>query len=286
MYVEGNPVNRIDPSGRSSILSGLCMAQVLNPIPGGTIPFMSARGLVNLCKSFYSQDFWETYSAPGLGPYSCAELNKIAWKKPTTANELFGDYICERGPTDHFYFNGNDKLTHTLARSLAIHNQRMRFYLSGNIPFDEIKFDSVFAYLMEWRDLQSASGFPIMHITGTFEISIQDIGSGRVKFNVHNRTDLASGTHFLKRFPPDDQRTNPLSLERVIEEYPILGDHLAVEVLRNEDIVSVLKPQRRDETPNGMGGGNLDQTFTWTEKNLCGLYLVWPQYLRFLEIGN
>jgi hypothetical protein len=262
------------------------MAQVLNPIPGGTLPLMSASELVNLCKSFYSQDFWETYGAPGLGPYNCAELNKTAWRKPTTANELFGDYICERGPTDHFYFYGNDKLTHTLARSLAIHNQRMRFYLSGNIPFEEIKFDSIFAYLMEWRDLQSASGFPIMHIMGSFDISIQDIGDGRVKFNVDNITHLASGTHFLKRFPPDDQKTNPLSLEQVIDEYPALGYSEAMEVLRNENIVSVLKPQRRDQTTNGMGGGNLYQTFTWTEKNLCGLYLVWPQYLRFLEIGN
>ena len=89
---------------------------------------------------------------------------------------------------------------------------------------------------MEWRDLQSASGFPIMHIMGSFDISIQDIGNGRVKFNVHNRTDLASGTHFLNRFPPDDQKTNPLSLERVIEEFPALGYQEAVDVLRNEEV--------------------------------------------------
>jgi hypothetical protein len=125
-----------------------------------------------------------------------------------------------------------------------------------------------------------------MHIMGSFEISVENISGDRSKFTVHNRTDLSSGTHFLSRFPPEEERTNPLSLEKVIDEDTSLANQPAAWVLRNKDIVSVLKVQRRDQTFNGMGGGILDQTFVWTERNLCDLYLVWPQYLRFLDIGN
>jgi len=287
MYTEGNPVNRTDPSGKSSILSGFCMPQVLNPVvPSGTFPLMTARQLVNLCKGFYSPDFWKSYYVPGLGPYNCAELNKTSWHKPTTVSELFGDYICERGESDHFRFNGTDRLTHILARSLAIHRVRMNYYLWGNVPYHEERFDTIGQYLMEWQDFRSASGFPLMHIMGTFEISVDDVGGNRVRFIVENRTDLASGTHFLGRFPPWEQRENPLSLEQVIDEDSSLENQPAVWVLRNTVIVSVLKAQRRTETASGMGGGNLWQTFVWTEKNLCDLYLIWPQYLDFLEIRN
>jgi RHS repeat-associated protein len=290
-YTHSNPVNYTDPSG-NNIYSGICMGQVLfKPIksmPGGLLN-MSAQRLVDLCKTFYSQGgFWQNYGVPGLGPYNCNELSKIAWNKPTTVNELFGDYICERGESDHFYFNGNDALTHKLARSLAIHNVRLEFYKNGNVPFHEEKFGGILQYLLEWNDLRVDSGFPIMHIMGSFNISVMDAGNNRVRFHVENRTDLASGTHFIGRFPPEGQEENPLSLEKFIAGNSVLQNQSAASVLSDESIVSVLKPQRRDETTNGMGGGNLYQTYSWTEDNLqfCNTFLLWPFYLDQINIGN
>jgi hypothetical protein len=105
--------------------------------------------------------------------------------------------------------------------------------------------------------------------------------------------DLASGTHFIGRFPPEGQSRYPLSLEEVLGKEQTLRNQLAWRVIASykDDyrgkIVSVLMPRTRLETSPGMGGGNFEQTFTWTERDMtCEIEdKPWPGYLQLLDIG-
>jgi hypothetical protein len=288
-YTISNPVNLTDPSG-NSIYSGTCMGQVFS---NGFLLNMSARRLVDLCKSFYSQSYWKNFGMAGIGPFDCS--SETEWSKPTTAGELFKDYICETGP-DHVMFYGKDTLTEKLARSRILGKIRRDYYDgTGKYPHEE-KFGSISSYVKEWADLVVDQEFPLVHVIGSFDISVQASGNNRVVFWAHNRTDLASGTHFIGRFPPTGQGENPLTLEEVIDKDPKVGDQAAWWVINTYKdkvggrggIVAILRPVARDFTGPGMGGGIYEQTFTWSEKDInCEIkFLPWPIYLPLLDIDN
>jgi hypothetical protein len=253
---------------------------------------MSAQSLVNHCKNFYSQSFWNNFSTPGgIGPYNCNSLNQIDYAKPTTAGELFGDYICERGP-EHVYFHGTDVLTHKLARSLALDSVRKKFYGNGSVylPRYEEKFGDPGSYINEWKDLAVDPEFPLVHLMGSFWVSVSSTVGDRIRIQVDNRTDLASGTHFIGRFPPEGQEATPYSLQDYIRDNPDEANKSAAWIVNTHpEIVSILQPLRRSQTGPGFGGGNFEQTFTWTERDLgCWAALPWPIYIYWpgLEIGN
>lgn len=284
-YTLSNPINLTDPSG-NSIYSGICMGHVFT---NGYLLNVSAKRLVEICKDFYSPSYWKNFGVAGIGPFDCA--SETIWRKPTTAGELFKDYICETGP-DHVKFFGRDILTAKLARSRILGKIRREYYSGmGKYPYEE-KFGSISAYVLEWADLVVDREFPLVHVIGSFDVSVRANGNGRVVFWAHNRTDLASGTHFVGRFPLDGQGDNPLTLEEVIDNNSEIGNQPAWWVINthNDDyrgeIVAILRPVARDFTGPGIGGGNYEQTFMWSEKDInCEIrFLPWPIYLQLLDI--
>jgi hypothetical protein len=208
------------------------------------------------------------------------------WRKPTTAGELFRDYICERGPKD-VYFNGNDTLTKKLSRSILLDEIRREYY-GGNGKYPkEQRFGSISKYIKEWADLLVDQEFPLVHVLGSVDVSVAGVGGGRVRFWVHNRTDLASGTHFIGRFPPEGQAETPYSLEDYVRDHPDQAGWSAGWLINtHSEIVSILSPRVRSETLGGMGGGNYDQTFVWSERYLgCEMQnRPWPVYLQLLDV--
>jgi len=290
-YTLSNPTNYVDPSGFSYeppqlFPSQLCGASTLSF--GTATLTLSAIELINLCKEFYSQSTWRNFSLPGgIGNYDCETLNSQTYTKPISARELYGDYICERGP-DHVYFNGQDILSQKLAQSIIINFVRKKYYKDGF--FDkEVKFGNPIIYAIAWTDLLIEREFPLMHILGSIDVVIKPAGQNRIQFQVDNRTDMASGTHFVGRFPPEGQEDFPLTLERFIQSNPDKANSNALQlIMSNKEIVAILSPQDRTGTIPGMGGGNFRQTFTWTEDNVgCYIHLPWPTYLMYpgLNIG-
>ena len=247
-YALSNPENLTDPSG-NSILSGICMGQVFSN--GLQMPGMSSQQLVALCKDFYSPSYWKNFGVAGIGPFDCS--SETEWSKPTTAGELFKDYVCETGP-DHVKFHGKDVLTAKLARSRILGKIRREYYSGqGKYPYEE-QFGSISAYLKEWADLAVDHEFPLVHVMGSFDISVKASGNNRVVFWAHNRTDLASGTHFIGRFPPNGQGSNPLTLEEVMSKDPKVANQPAFWVINTYKdqyrgkIVAILRPVARDFT--------------------------------------
>jgi hypothetical protein len=129
--------------------------------------------------------------------------------------------------------------------------------------------------------------FPLTHFLGSFDYKVARFASDRVEYEISNRTDLSSGTHIPLRYPPEEERDNPYSLEQFIEEYPFLASMEASLILAgNPKIVSVLKMKTRSETSFLMGGGTMFQTFKWSERYLgCGLEnLPWSVRLTMLDV--
>lgn len=283
-YSNANPVNHTDPDG-NSIYSGICMGEVFTK---GLLLNISARKLIEHCKDFYTKNFWKNFGVAGMGPFTCPYLVTKPWIKPTSAGELFKDYICETGP-EHMYFDGSDRLTHLMADSVALDRVRKMFYRNGGdfLPKYHEDFTDIPKYIGEWADLINHPEFPLVHLVGSFIVSINQTMGDRIRIQVDNRTDLASGTHFIGRTPPPGQASNPYSLENYIQEHPDQADSASWWLINNNDkIISILSPETRADTGPGMGGGNLYETFTWTESKCWPRILPWPFYLWFLNIGN
>jgi len=282
-YVENNPVNLTDPSGYSSILPTACI-------------WGTAKECVDYFKWFYSKEGPIEQAGQVMGGiFDCSNRRDGNWSIPQTTMELATDYICERGP-EHVIFYGMNDLTQELVRSILIARVRDEFYRSGDIRnARELKFN-VPEYIIAWLDaLPPANNgaiprFPITQFLGSFDYMVYRLPSGRVKYQIDNQTDMASGTHFPGRFPPESDRYNPLSMEWVIDEHPDLESMNSMKMILtyvNENglkVVSVLRPKTRRGT-GGTGSGVMKQTFTWTERYLdCGLPRFWPAYLPYLDV--
>jgi RHS repeat-associated protein len=282
-YSHSNPVNYTDSSGHSIG----CLGSVFSY---GTIPVgMKASQLISMCREFYTPNYWAQH-----GIFNCNNLNAL-WSKPQTVGALFQDYICERGP-DLVSFDRKDNLTKQLIYSVLLDKVRREFYRGGTSYPKEYPFNIAEA-LMAFGDTYAANiihtpDFPLTHFLGSFNATVTAMNSGRIKIIIDNRSDLASGTHFPLRYPPEGEGTTPLSLEKVIRENPSLANNEAWYVIINyrdsagRPIVSILPPLSRSQTPNGMGGGIMRQVFTWTENDLsCEIQkLPWPIYLPLLNI--
>ena len=117
---------------------------------------------------------------------------------------------------------------------------------------------------------------------GSFDYRIQPSWNGRLSFWISNRTERASGSHFIGRFEPYYQG----SLEELVKLRPELRGKVVETVISQYNVISVLKAKTRTETIGDEGGGKMVQTFTWSENNLGCLDSIWPLYLQFLDIGN
>jgi RHS repeat-associated protein len=286
LYGYASPIVYTDPTGQSPLfclpLIG-CVDTAKNAVTAaklaysktGPVVLAIAQGATN------GQSIWRNR-------FIC--LNS-RWSKPETAIELLADYFCERGP-EHVEFSGSDVLTKELARSVLLDRVRKEFYNNPDTPYPrEMQFNPGEFALAILDSFIAGSvidpDFPLTHILGSFDYSVTKSGGGRLELVVTNRTDLASGTRIPGRFSPNDNKFDPLSVEQIITDNPELENEGILRLLQdNPEIITILNPVERSNTQLWMGGGNMQQTFTWSEKLLdCGLQkLPWPVYLPFLGI--
>ncbi len=280
-YVSANPANQKDPSGYGPD----------DCLPGiGCLSWLTAGDAVSRAQSVYSKTGPIALAGQGLGGrFDC---NNPQWSLPTSTGELTADFICERGP-DHVLFDGSSQLTLELARSPLLDRVRREFFeKKGDVPAGkELRFN-VPEYGMASLDLVS-SGFrrdvPITQFLGSFDYTVDRLGSERAQVRIDNQTDRSSGTHFVGRFPPGHERNNPLSMEQIIDERPELASMSALQMFleyrdtRGNPVVSVLRPMLRTET-QGSGSGVMRQAFSWSERYFDCELPPWPIYLLWLDI--
>jgi hypothetical protein len=220
--------------------------------------------------------------------FDCSVESPTRQPLPTdTVRELWFDYLCHRGP-EHRYLNGHDLLTHDLAASELVDRIRRQFYSGEPLDEETLQFNipeflSATVDMISVMQARQRYEFSITHFIGSFDYSVTREGD-RVRFEIHNQTDRASGTHIPLRFP-DDGYT--LSLEELVREKPLLADAFLLEVIHSGKypIISILEAKSRAETSTGEGGGNFLQTFTWTERDLDLTELPpWPSYLDEIDI--
>jgi hypothetical protein len=189
-------------------------------------------------------------------------------------------------------FSGKDALALELSRSILFDGEiRQQFYrskkesISGEMEFN---VPEVLVALLDAINPNTGEiSFLLTHFLGSFDYKVTRSSSDRVEYQISNRTDLSSGTHLPTRFPPEKERNNPYSLEKFIEEYPLLASMEASYLIAgNPRIVSILAMQTRSETGFLQGGGTMFQTFKWSERYLgCGFEnLPWPVRLTMLDV--
>lgn len=209
-----------------------------------------------------------------------------------TVNELWYDYLCERGP-EHRTFDGDDPLTQELAAAEMVDRIRRDYYRAGrDITGATMKFNAeeflsaTLDMLLKVRSRPENVEFSLTHFMGSFTYSVKRVGD-RLHFTVENQTDLASGTHLPLRFP-DAGYTQ--SLEALVAREPQLADVFLLELVQSSrySIISILEAKSREETRESLdeGGGNLQQTFTWSEPYLSNFDELppWPGYVGELEL--
>ncbi len=268
-YVLDNPVKSTDPTGFDPLgpmYFTMCfdlhsLSQGIWPGMSGGINVVTAQQAVNICRAAYSKENWnkDIYGFE-LGP-----------NLPTTAHELFGWYVYNyRGNnnTDRLYFDGAQPLTRELAKSILIADERTLYYNAGDISEPTLrKFNHgefLASIMNDTRNLSKPS-VPISFFLGSFYYQVRTVESGsRVGFRIDNDTTLASGSHIVGRFESEGFRDD---VETLIDQDPSLTNKPLYEILRDEKtykVISILKRRTREESP--AGGGNLYQTFTWTER--------------------
>lgn len=265
-------MNRVDPSGYSYLgPASMLMCFNLSAVLGIT------------------QWDWHETSA-GLAVEICQiAYNKRAWnikspnRTPQTTQELWAWYLNESGTNNHLYFDGSQRLTRELAKSILIHDVRRKFYLNGDIKQPELyKFNMGEIIASSIYDLRN-SPFSVTQFIGSFWYQVVRLPSQRIGFRIDNDTTLESGTHFAGRFPDDGFGG---SVEELIISNPSLADQPLDKVVRENPVISILQSRTREGTNDPMGGGNAYQTFTWSEKyNECFADLMpWQVFESLIDI--
>jgi RHS repeat-associated protein len=279
-YATGNPVNLNDPSGfQSSGLGigyfGYCFnfhtfeplglgPKILGHFPLGA--FITAQQAVNICRAAYSQANWGYVPARGFD---------FASDLPKTAHDLFGWFVYDyRGNhTDWLYFDANQPLTQELAKTGEI-DQIRSWYYSGQLHdpgIREYQFDvpqQIQAVMDVWKSMNELS-VSISMLVGSFWYQAVPLDNGaRVGFRIDNDTTLSSGSHVVGRYESGKYFVN--SVEQLIERDQSLASKPIAEIIRDEryQVISILRNRTKDET-GGQGGGNLYQTYYWTEEYDC-----------------
>jgi len=204
---------------------------------------------IDICKKAYSPSSW-------AGWEKSFGLDQGDDQLPTSAHQLFGRFVFERGKT-HLEFGANDQLTRELAGSTSIRAIRSKYYQQGDYidptfyPFDKPQQLGVLALdLLDENTLRIGS-LPIAWFLGSFWYQIQTLDNeSRVGFRIDNDTTLESGTHIEGRYSPGFEG----SVERLLATEQIRGDDLLWKVL-GKDIISILSPRSRNNTGDMLGGG-------------------------------
>ena len=270
-YASSNPINLSDPTGFQS-LPGTGLAYFAKCIdlhtlaPGFGIQgdMTTAEQAVNICKAAYSAANWNK-DIPVIGFQLGQEL-------PATAHELFGWFVHDwrgRFNSDRLYFDANQPLTREVLRTMTVNDVREKYYMEGSdigkpteYQFD--KWQYIFASLDMIKSFSQGS-LPISEFMGSFWYQVRTLPDGRVGFRIDNDTTLSSGTHVVERHKPSAF----LSVEDLIADNQSLANLPVNELIRKEpSLISILKNRTRAET-GGRGGGNLYQTYYWTEKFDC-----------------
>jgi hypothetical protein len=287
-YTMGNPVNLSDPSGLDS--SGfanflLCfdlhsVETLAPPSPSfwGQVRFqdrITAQQAVDICKSAYSKANWETVPIHGFDFTS---------DLPATAHDLFGWFLYDhRGKreTDRLYFDANQPLAQELAKTDEM-NQLRTWYYTGQLKergIREYQFDllqQLQALMDAWKSAGKLS-LPISMVLGSFWYQVVPLDNGhRIGFRIDNDTTLSSGTHVALRH----ETPQSLYVEDMISDYTSLKSKPIRQLIAEYPmIISILHNRTKKETGNA-GGGNLYQTYLWSEEYDCDWFFdVW-RYVR------
>lgn len=246
----------------------------------GDLPVGEALKLAKLVYS--KQGTFNCEATPDDGRYPSTDM----------VNDLWYDYLCERGP-EHRVFDGDDRLTQELFAAELVDQIRREYYrqeediTGATVKFNVEEFMSAtLDMLLKARRRPQHVEFSLTHFMGSFSYSVERVGD-RLYYTVENQTDLASGTHLPLRFP-DAGYTQ--SLETLVAQEPQLADAFLLELIQSNryPLISLLQAKSRQETreASAEGGGNFRQTFTWSEPYLPGFEELppWPDYVRQLDI--
>ncbi len=289
-YAMGNPVNLSDPSGLQAIgiLGPAYFARCFDlhtasPVLGVQGDPTTAKQAVEICKAAYSNANWDRN----------LYFFELGQDLPKTAHELMGWFLYDwRGKyhSDRLFFDAKEPLTQELIRTSLIEQviRPLGYSLGNTDRQEEYPFDIPEFVITAWYDIRKSAGkfsLPISVFMGGFwyQFKIVDMGQ-RIGFRIDNDTTLSSGTHIGGRHEPKYFR----DVETLIDVFPYMANKPLYEIIRDEDnkLLSILRDRTRGETRGG-GGGNLYQTFTWTEKRPCSLadYLL-QRFLPDIQVWD
>jgi RHS repeat-associated protein len=268
IYVEGNPTNYVDSSGFTRNLSG--PIQFINCFDfsigkGFDSPWISAQEAVDSCRAAYSKNAWSGWE----NRFGLNDGNK---ELPTTAVELFGWFVFENGDSDHLWFDGTEPLTKELAHSLLTHNVRHKYYQTGDIT-NRVHHDFNLPQVLSSLVYDFRFNISISQLIGSFWYQVRTLDDNRIGIRIDNDTTLESGSHFAGRY---EKGGFIGSVEDLIVNDEISVKEPLYSIVNNPEyrVISILTSRERGETD--YGGGNLYQTYTWTEKRDPCFLLDWP----------
>jgi hypothetical protein len=249
-----------------------------------------AGEVVQICRNGFRQDYWAKV------PFNLNTNNL-----PTSAHNLFGRFLYESyaGETDWLVFHANERLTQELAVGVLINNVRSWYYSSGGdrsgitspryfggdtsmaIRYNFGMDGYLASMFFDIGDSIWKGSLPLEFVLGSFKFQVMQVDEDRLGFRIDNDMTIESGTHIRGREPELFRG----SVEELIELYPYLAERPLSEVIKKQNqygyrVISILSSQTTEQTHGMAGGGNLYQTFAWTEQyNECNLAGRLPQQI-------
>jgi len=226
------------------------------PGSGGGLTTVTAQQAVDVCKAAYSKENWNLTPSPHL-PRSGIEL--LAWYVNNYRGANHSDFLD---------FDATQPLTKELTKSILIEQARQAYYRQELEPDKRYEFRFGPAEFMQsgMFDTQvSGTNIPLTSFLGSFSVQVNTLdtpGGQRIGFRIDNETTLASGSHFPGRNESEGHYKK--NVEDVVAKKKDLANLPLYMVMLTEPVVSILQPKSKEDSPRG--GGNLYQTYTWTEK--------------------